>query len=163
VGTHADEVFLQCAMDTVREQAAEEALAQAEQRVDGLIARVQPNRRSIEHRHAVFHYVQHLFTKCTGSRECTVRHLLPPGGCSRCCGVAERGVRCSVGVPVCVCRRAHPPPIVTLTPPTQPSPLPTQKPVCVLAEPWPLRLFGGRCRCSGRCRCERICRTGTST
>jgi hypothetical protein len=61
-------------MDAVREQASEGLLIQAENHVDALVSRVQPNRRSIEHRYAVFNYVQHLFTKCAGSRECTVSH-----------------------------------------------------------------------------------------
>lgn len=61
-------------MDAVREQASEGLLSEVENHVDALVARVQPNRRSIEHRYAVFNYVQHLFTKCTGSRECTVSH-----------------------------------------------------------------------------------------
>jgi len=65
-------------MDAVREQASAGLLTQAENHVDALVARVQPNRRSIEHRYAVFNYVQHLFTKCTGSRECTVSHASPP-------------------------------------------------------------------------------------
>ena len=63
-------------MEALRTEACAASLREAEAHVDKLIAKIQPNRRSIERRHAVFHYVQRLFSKCNGNRECTVRNMI---------------------------------------------------------------------------------------
>ncbi|KAK3254776.1 hypothetical protein CYMTET_36017 [Cymbomonas tetramitiformis] len=49
-----------------------EAMTRIENHVDDLVAKIQPNKQSLERRYAVFEYIKRLLIKCLGNRECTV-------------------------------------------------------------------------------------------